>query len=35
MMTSTAEIMDLGMNCLLEKLGTGKTEEARRLGASI
>ena len=26
MMTSTAEIMDLGMNCLLEKLGTVETE---------
>lgn len=26
MTTSTAEIMDLGMNCLLEKLGTVETE---------
>ena len=26
MMTSTAEIMDLGMNCLLEKLGAIETE---------
>lgn len=26
MMISTAEIMDLGMNCLLEKLGTVETE---------
>ena len=26
MVTSTAEIMDLGMNCLLEKLGTIETE---------
>lgn len=25
-MTSTAEIMDLGINCLLEKLGTVETE---------